>query len=62
MLLCIGKDNICISFVFNGFKYSFANILMGVRELVALLSLFSMMSGDCCAAMGLLAVCDCGIS
>ena len=42
---------------------SFAIILMGKKELVALLSL----SRDCCMAlprdaMGLSAVCDCGIS
>ena len=65
-LLCIGKNNICISFAFNGFKDSFAIILMAERELVALI-LFSMMSGDCCVALprgaiGLSAVCDCGIS
>ena len=39
---------------------------MAERELVALLSLFSMMPGDCCVALprraiGLLAVCGCGI-
>ena len=44
---------------------SFAIILMGKRELVALL--FSLVSLDCCvalphSAMGLFAVCDCGIS
>ena len=43
---------------------SFAIILMGKRELVALLSLVSY---DCCVALprgatGLSAVCDCGIS
>ena len=42
---------------------SFAIILMGKRKLVALISL----SRDCCVAlsrgaMGLSAVCDCGIS
>ena len=46
----------------------FAIILMGKRELVALLSLSSwLLSRDCCVAlprgaMGLFAVCDCGIS
>ena len=44
---------------------SFAIILMGKRELVALLSL-SLVSRHCCVAlpggaMGLSAVCDCGI-
>ena len=29
--------------------YSFANILMGKRELVALLSFFFLVSHDCCA-------------
>ena len=43
---------------------SFAIILMGMSELVALLSLVSC---DCCVAllpgaMGLSAACDCGIS
>ena len=47
---------------------SFAIILMGKRELVALLSLFVFLeSRDCCVvhprcAMGLSASCDCGIS
>ena len=47
---------------------SFAIILMGKRELVALLSLSCLLvSRDCCVAlprgaMGLSAVCDCGIS
>ena len=45
---------------------SFAIISMGMRELVALLSLSSW-SCDCCVALphdatGLSAVCDCGIS
>ena len=46
---------------------SFAIILMGKRELFALLSLSSMVPRDCCmallcGAMGLSAVCECGIS
>ena len=46
---------------------SFAIILMGKRELVALLSLVFLVSRNCCVAllrsvMGLSAVCDCGIS
>ena len=45
---------------------SFAIILMGKRELVALLNVF-LVSRDCCMALprgaiGLSAVCDCGIS
>ena len=45
---------------------SFAVILVGKRELVALLSFF-LVSHDCCVALpcggtGLSAVCDCGIS
>ena len=52
-------------FVVRYFMLSFAIILMGKRELAALLSLSS--CGDCCAAlpqgaMGLSAICDCGIS
>ena len=46
---------------------SFANILIGKRELVALLSLFFLMSRDGCVALprgaiGLFAACGCGIS
>ena len=46
---------------------SFAIILIGKREMVALLSLTFLVSHDCCVslprgAMGLSAVCDCGIS
>ena len=46
---------------------SFAIISMGKRELVALLCLSSWYLSDCCVAlpggaMGLSAVCDCGIS
>ena len=46
---------------------SFAIILMEKRELVALLGLSSWCPSDCCGAlsrgaMGLSAVCDCGIS
>ena len=46
---------------------SFAVILMGNRELVALLGFVFLVSRDCCVAlprgaMGLSAVCDCGIS
>ena len=46
---------------------SFAIILMGKRELVALHSFVFLMSRDYCmslprGAMGLSAVCDCGIS
>ena len=46
---------------------SFAIILMGKRELVDLLSLSSLLYHDYCVAfprdaMGLSAVCDCGIS
>ena len=46
---------------------SFAIILMGKRELVALLSFIFLVSCDGCVAlphgaMGLSAVCDCGIS
>ena len=46
---------------------SFAIILKGKRELVALLSLFFLVSRDCCVAlprgaMDQSAVCDCGIS
>ena len=46
---------------------SFAIISMGKRELVALLSLSFLVSRDGCVAlprgaMGLSAVCDCGIS
>ena len=46
---------------------SYAIIFMGKREQVALLSFVLLLSGDCCVAlprgaMGLSAVCDCGIS
>ena len=46
---------------------SFAIILMGKRELVALLCLVFLVSRDCCLALphdatGVSAVCDCGIS
>ena len=47
---------------------SFAIVLVGKREMVALLCLFVILvSSDCCVAlphniMGLSAVCDCGIS
>ena len=46
---------------------SFAIILMGIRELVALQKYVFLVSRDCCVAlprdaMGLSAVCDCGIS
>ena len=46
---------------------SFEIILMGKRELVALLSFVFLVSLNCCVAlprgaMGLSAVCDCGIS
>ena len=45
---------------------SIAIVLMWKRELVALLNLSSwcpkMVSGPSCGAMGLSAVCDCGIS
>ena len=46
---------------------SFAIISMGKRELVALLLFVLQVSRDCCVAlphdaMGLSAVCDCGIS
>ena len=46
---------------------SFAIILMGIRELVALQKHVFLVSRDCCVAiprgaMGLSAVCDCGIS
>ena len=45
---------------------SFAIILMGKGKLVALLSSFLVSLGGCvalpCGAMGLSAVCDCGIS
>ena len=46
---------------------SFAIILMGKREIFALLSLSSMVPRDCYmallrGAMGLSAVCECGIS
>ena len=49
-------------------NYSFANISMGKRELVALLCLFvDLVPHNCCVALphdvtGLSAVCDCGIS
>ena len=46
---------------------SFAIILMGKRELVALLFFVFLVSYDCCVALppsatGLSAVCECGIS
>ena len=46
---------------------SFAIILMEIKELVALLNFVFLVSLDCCVAlsdgaMGLSAVCDCGIS
>ena len=46
---------------------SFAIILMGKRELIALLKFVFLVSRGCCVAlsrgtMGLSAVCDCGIS
>ena len=46
---------------------SFAIILMGARELVALLYFVFLLSHGCCVALphddtGLSAVCDCGIS
>ena len=46
---------------------SFAIILMGKRELVALLCFIFLEFRDCCVAlprgaMGLYAVCDCGVS
>ena len=47
--------------------YSFAILLVGKRELVALLSFVFLVSRDCCVelprgAVGLSAVCDCGIT
>ena len=61
-----GSLNCCMSLFHNS---SFVIILLGKRELVALLGLLSwcLTLGDGCVAlprgaMGLSAVCDCGIS
>ena len=67
LLLPLWEYVIVLCFVVRNVHSSFAIILMGKRELVVLLSLSYLVPRDCYVAlprgaMGLHAVCDCGIS